>query len=102
MTVGICRMSHFCPIGPLVGGYVLDFIDDPDDRVILRHFAAEEADVLLTSDDHILAHKDILAELNLPVMRPRDWLNAFLENVRGYENAVDWLERILFGIGNGS
>ena len=92
----------FLPNWPVSGRLSLDFIDDPDDRVILRHFAAEEADVLLTSDDHILAHKDRLAELNLPVMRPRDWLNAFLENVRGYENAVDWLERILFGIGNSS
>jgi hypothetical protein len=89
----------FLPDRPVSGRLSLDFIDDPDDRVIIRHFASEGADVLLTSDDDILRHKARLAELNLTVMRPSEWLNAFLENVRGDEDAVDWLERIIFGIG---
>lgn len=77
----------------------LDFIDDPDDRVIVRDFAREGADVLLTSDNDILEHKKQLAEQSVIVMRPSEWLNAFLDTVRNDEDAVDWLERILFGIG---
>jgi predicted nucleic acid-binding protein len=88
----------FLPEWSVSGRLSLDFIEDPDDRVIIRHFASERADVLLTSDDHILKHKDKLAELNLTIMRPSEWLNKFLENVRGNEDAVDWLERVLFGI----
>lgn len=95
----LLRKVPFLPDWPVSGRLSLDFIDDPDDRVIIRHFASEGADVLLTSDDDILKHKARLAELNLTVMRPSEWLNAFLENVRGGEDAVDWLERILFGIG---
>ena len=77
----------------------LHFIHDPDDRVILLDFASEDADVLFTSDSDILVHKDQLAELGLTVMRPIEWLNAFLSTVRGGEDPVDWLERVLFGIG---
>lgn len=95
----LLRKVPFLPDWPVSGHLSLDFIDDPDDRVIIRHFASEGADVLLTSDDDILKHKARLAELDLTVMRPSEWLNAFLENVRGGENAVDWFERILFGIG---
>lgn len=77
----------------------LDFIDDPDDRVIIREFACEDADILLTSDSDIFVHKKQLAELGVTVMRPSEWLNAFLDSIRDDEDAVDWLERVLFGIG---
>lgn len=77
-----------------------DFIDDPDDRVIVREFAREGADVLLTSDNDILEHKGQLAELGLTVMRPSEWLNSFLDIVRDDEDAVNWLERVLFVIGS--
>lgn len=93
----LLRKVPFLPDWPVSGRLSLDFIDDPDDRVIIRHFASEGADVLLTSDAHILKHKARLAELNLTVMRPSEWLNSLLENIRGDEDAVDWLERILFG-----
>ncbi len=91
----------FLPHWPVSGRLSLEFIEDPDDRVILRHFASEGADVFLTSDSHILSHKEKLAVLNLRVMRPSEWLNEFLCNVRGDEDAVDWLERVLFTIGGG-
>jgi predicted nucleic acid-binding protein len=84
---------------PISGRLSLDFIDDPDDRVIVREFAREGADVLLTSDNDILEHKEQLAELGVHVMRPSEWLTAFLDIVRHDEDAVDFLERILFGIG---
>lgn len=93
------RRVPFLPDWPVSGRLSLDFVEDPDDRVILRHFYSEEADVLLTSDNDILKHKSRLAEMGLTIMRPSEWLNAFLENVRDGEDAVDWLERILFGIG---
>jgi hypothetical protein len=83
---------------PLCDPPGLDFIDDPDDRVIIREFSCENADVLLTSDNDILVHKEQLAELGVSVMRPSEWLNAFLD-IRDDEDAVDWLERVLFGIG---
>lgn len=90
----------FLPDWPVRGLLSLDFIDNRDDRVILRHFASEGDGVFLTSDNkHILLHKEQLAELNLIVMRPSEWLNTFLENIRDGEDAVDWLQRILFGIG---
>lgn len=92
----------FMPNRPVSGRLSLGFINDPDDRVILRHFASEGADVFLTSDKHILKHKERLAQLNLVVMRPSDWLNIYLKDLRGSEDAVDWLERILFTIGSGS
>jgi len=95
------RRVPFLPEWPVSGRLSLDFIDDPADRVIIRHFASERADVLLTSDDHILEHKERLAGMNLIVMRPSEWLNTFLEANRAGEDAVDWLERILFGIGSG-
>ena len=93
------RSVPFLPDWVVSGHLGLDFIDDPDDRVILRHFAAEKADVLLTSDSDILSHKARLAELHLIVMRPQDWLDEFLKNVRGEANGVDWIERVLYGIG---
>ena len=78
----------------------LDFIDDPDDRVIVRAFARSDADVLLTTDKKdILKRKEKLAKFGIIVMRPSEWLNEFLANVRDNEDAVDWLERVLFGIG---
>jgi len=76
-----------------------DFIDDPDDRVIVREFARGDADVLLTSDNDILVHKKQLAGFGINVMRPSEWLNVFLDNLRDDEDAVEWLERVLFGIG---
>jgi predicted nucleic acid-binding protein len=76
-----------------------DFIDDPDDRVIVRESARKGADVLLTTDSDILIHKEQLAKLGVTVMRPGEWLNAFLDSVRDDQDAVDWLERVLFGIG---
>ncbi len=80
--------------------FSFDFIDDPDDIVIVRDCARERADVLLTTDHkHILKHKEQLAELGLTVMRPSEWLNVFLDSLRDDEDAVDWLERVLFGIG---
>ena len=77
----------------------LDFIDDPDDREIIRDVARKGVDVLLTSDNDILIHKNQLAELGVTVMRPSEWLNTFLD-IRGDEDAVDWLERVLFGVGS--
>jgi hypothetical protein len=47
-----------------------------------------------------LEHGVKLSELGLVVMRPSEWLDAFLGTVKGSEDAVDWLERILFGIGS--
>jgi hypothetical protein len=90
----------FLPDLPVTGRLSFDFISDPDDRVILRHFAAEDADVLLTSDRDILKHKNKLGTMNLVVMRPSEWLNIFLQEARGNEDAVNWLERILFGTGS--
>jgi hypothetical protein len=91
--------SPFLRESTICGQLSLDFIDDPDDRVIVREFACEGADVLLTSDNDILEHKGQLAEQSVIVMRPSEWLNEFLDIVRDDEDAVDWLERILFGIG---
>ena len=79
---------------------VFSFIDDRDDRAVLYHSAAEGADVLLTSDEHILAHEARLAKMGLCVMRPSQWVDTFLEGLRGSEDAVDWLERIVFRIGD--
>jgi hypothetical protein len=93
------RRVPFLPAWPVSGRLNLAFIEDPHDRVILRHFASEGADVFLTSDrKHILKHKDKLAALNLVVMRPSEWLNAFFPPLRDNEDSVDSLERVLFGI----
>ncbi|HEU4387072.1 MAG TPA: hypothetical protein VFV34_04705 [Blastocatellia bacterium] len=92
----------FSPNAPVGRGPRLDFIDDLADREILRHFASKGAEVLLTTDRDILDHRDKPARLNLVVMRPNEWLNVFLQDIRGKENAVDWLERILFSIGASS
>lgn len=94
------KQVPFLPDFPVNGRLSFDFISDPDDRVILRHFASEGADVLLTSDSHIMKHKNRLGKMNLVVMRPSEWLNIFLQGFRGNEDAVSWLERILFGIGS--
>jgi hypothetical protein len=93
------RRVPFLPDRPVSGRLSLDFIEDPDDRVIIRHFASEGADVLLTTDGHILKHRQRLAEMRIVVMRPSEWLDAFLADIKGDEDAVDWIERILFGIG---
>jgi hypothetical protein len=95
----LLRWVPFLPDWPISGRFSLTFIEDPADRVILRDFASASADVLLTSDGHMLKHKEELAHLNLTVMRPHEWLNDFLSDLRDGEDAVDWLERILFGIG---
>lgn len=96
----VLHEAAFLPESPTCVRLRLDFIDDPYDRVIVREFARVRADVLLTTDTkHILKHKGQLAELGITVMRPSEWLNAFLDNVRYNEDAVDWLERVLFGIG---
>ncbi len=95
------RILHrvpFLPDWPVSGRLSLEFIDDPVDRVILRHFASEGDGVLLTSDDDILRHRERLAQLKLVVMRPSEWLDAFLAAIRGGEDAVGWIERTLFGI----
>jgi hypothetical protein len=93
------RLVPLLPDWRVSGHLSLDFIDDQSDKVILRHFASVGADVLLTSDDDILRHKEKLAKLNLTVMRPHEWLNDFLKELRNGEDAADYLERILFGIG---
>jgi len=77
----------------------LAFISDVSDRIILRDFMEQGADVLLTSDDHILSHKTELARMGAIVTRPHDWINDFLRNSRGDEDGVDFTERILFTIG---
>jgi predicted nucleic acid-binding protein len=96
----VLHEGTFLRESPICDRLSLDFIDDPDDRVIVREFARKSADVLLTSDNDILVHKKQLAELGVTVMRPSEWLNAFLDSVRDDEDAVDWLERVLFGIGD--
>ena len=93
------KQLPFLPDFPVTGYLSFEFITDLDDRVVLRHFAAEGADVLLTSDSDILNHQATLGAMNLVVMRPSEWLNAFLKEAREDEDAIDWLERILFGIG---
>jgi len=95
------RRVPFLPDWPVSGALSLDFIEDPDDRVIVRHFASEGADVLLTSDDDILKHRQRLAEMRIVVMRPSEWLNAFLGVIKGSEDAVDWIGRILFSVAGG-
>ena len=84
---------------PVRGRLSLEFIPDKDDRAVLRHFVSEGADVLLTSDHHLLNHRAELGSLGIRVMRPAEWLNSFLENMRGDEDGVDWIERILFNVG---
>lgn len=77
----------------------LELISDRVDREIVRDFVTQDADILLTSDDDILRHKVELAELGIIVMRPAEWLNNFLKDMRGNEDGGDWVERILFTIG---
>jgi len=95
----LLQVVPFLQDRPVSGRLSFDFVEDPDDRVILRRFASEGADVLLTSDDHVLKHKARLAGMGLAIMRPSEWLDAFLGGVKGSEDAVDWIERVLFGIG---
>ena len=92
------RRVPLLPRWPVSGPLSFAFIEDADDRVILRHFASVGADVFLTSDEHILKHKNRLAQANLSVMRPSEWLTAFFPPLKENENSVDSLERILFGI----
>lgn len=95
----VLHEDAFLRESPICDYLSLDFIDDPDDRVIIRDVTRKGADVLFTSDKDILVHKERLAELGVTVMRPSEWLNSFLGSVRDNEDAVDWLERVLFGIG---
>ena len=99
---GDAHLRHvpWLPNKPVSGRLNFDFIADKADRVILRHFVSEQADVLLTSDDDILQHKSKLVDMGISVVRPSEWLNNFLADVRGEEDAVDWLERILFSVGD--
>jgi predicted nucleic acid-binding protein len=78
----------------------LGFIPDKSDRVIIRDFINQKADILLTSDNHILKHKVELEQLGVKAMRPSEWINEFLRYVRGDEDGVEWTERILFTIGS--
>jgi len=58
--------------------------------------------VLLTTDYKHLANKQkrrILSSIGVSLMRPTEWLNLFLKDLRGDEDAVDYLERILFSVG---
>jgi len=83
----------------------LEMISDPRDREIVRDFAKSGADVLLTTDYKHLANKlkrRILASIGIHVMRPSEWLNVFLRELRGNEDGVDYLERILFSVGKSS
>jgi len=82
----------------------LTFVKDAADRIIIRDAIAWEADVLLTCDNkHILPHQTRLRELGITVMRPSVWLNKFLGNVKtADEDAVDWVERVLFCVGKGA
>ncbi len=78
----------------------LGFISDKSDREIIRDFMVQGADVLLTSDDDILRHKAELARLGVRVMRPHEWINEFLKELREDEDGVNWVERILFTVGS--
>jgi hypothetical protein len=95
----VLHEAAFLRESPICDRLSLGFIDDPNDRVIVNDVARKGADVLFTSDNDILVHKERLAELGVTVMRPSEWLNSFLDSVRDNEDAVDWLERVLFGIG---
>ena len=78
----------------------LGFITDTSDREIIRDFMKQNAGTLLTSDDDILRHKAELSRLGIRVMRPHEWINEFLKDIRGNEDGVVWVERILFTIGS--
>ncbi len=73
---------------------------DKSDREIIRDFMRQDADTLLTSDDDILRHKAELGRLGIRVIRPHEWINEFLKDIRGDEDGVAWIERILFTIGS--
>jgi predicted nucleic acid-binding protein len=90
----------FMPERQLKGRPGLPFITDLDDREIIRDFANSDAEVLLTSDTHILTHRDRLSKMGITVMRPSEWINKFLDELKGNNDAVDWLENVLFGIGD--
>lgn len=93
----------FEPEARVSGRLSLGFVEDPDDRVIIRDAVAEQADALLTSDYHILEHKWRLRHIGVNAMRPAEWLTEFLARVKPPdEDAVDWLERILFSVGQGT
>jgi predicted nucleic acid-binding protein len=78
----------------------LSFIRDADDKFIIRDSVNQQADVLLTTDKHILIHKNQLAQMGVRVRRPSEWINEFLpKELRGEEDGVQWVERILFTIG---
>jgi predicted nucleic acid-binding protein len=80
----------------------LRFINDMKDREIIRSFLGSGAEVLLTTDYKHLANKKVkygLARIGINVMRPAEWLDLFLEDLRGDEDAIGYLERILFSVG---
>ena len=80
----------------------MKIIVDPKDREIVRDFLKSNANVLLTTDYKHLANKRnrrALASIGISVMRPAEWLDLFLKDLRGNEDAVDYLERILFSVG---
>jgi len=77
----------------------LGFITDGADRSIVRDCLVHGADVLLTCDAHILLNKDRLATLGISAMKPHEWVNVFLQTTRGDEDALDFLDRILFTVG---
>ena len=97
----VLQRVSFDPTQRTSGTLSLDFIADPDDRVIIRDALAEGADVLLTSDNGILQHQVKLSEMNIRVMRPKEWLDHWLAHVKGSEDSVEWLERALFTVGRG-
>jgi predicted nucleic acid-binding protein len=75
------------------------FIDDIEDREIICGFINSSADVMLTSDDDILRHRNKLDKLGIKVKRPYEWISDFLKDARGNEDAIDFIERILFMVG---
>jgi predicted nucleic acid-binding protein len=76
------------PRGPADEHPRFSFVEDRDDRAILWHVVQEGADVLLTSDEDILRHRERLLAMGVRVMRPSEWLDVFLSLARGSEDAL--------------
>jgi hypothetical protein len=96
-TVDSLRQAQLFDLNSILDG--LEFFADIADREIVRDFVRKDADVLLTSDGDILKHEARLAGMGLRARRPAEWINDFLKDARGKEDAVDWVERILFRVG---